>query len=1072
MILNRLKNFKVLPMLMICTSTYAQSSSMNYIQTKTFLDDAGTTFLRHIDYYDDLGYVAETVDEGLNTSGTPLVVKMDYTPQLKLVRRWAPIPVSGLDYLDDVPDKAMDYYDDNQPYSMNEYDDFQELTRSRKPGVSWENHYTTVVRNIVSAGVVKKYAVGSSGELCDDGTYPYGVLTSTTTTDEDGHSITVYSNIHENTILERRGADSDTYYVYDAYGRLCYVLPPMCQQCSTTDMSKYWYKYTYDDRGRCTGKQLPGCATIEFWYDNANRIQSEQDGYLRERSLYRNYGYDATGRLTLQTINAVRGEATQGNAEVVEAKNYYDDYSCCSELKQMFPEWADSINALLPTMVARNKLTAVVRSTSSGSHYCEVYRYDKNGRVMYTLSAYGDKWMKIVHTTYNFVGDVEKIEEKVYNSNNNRISMMARCRTSNIYYPSTRLLERTMVSHIDRNGSGIGKSVNVPTYNVLGNIISNNRPGTAADMTYTYDNLHGWVKDISSAGGFSEHLERETATNAQYAGNIGSMQWSNTSNGERHKYDYTYDSLGRLTDSQYSSSADGTDGRFDESLTYNGNGSITSLLRNGMKNDGTFGIIDDLSINYDGNRLLSVTDDAESLNYNGALDFNDGAHTAIEYEYNANGALTKDKNRGIASITYDFSCNPQAIIMNDGQKQIVNDYTSDGRKLSCMQSTGMTTITDMYIDGLVLRNGTPQIWQFDGGYASLGTDGTPTNWNYYITDHLGSTRMVVDSRNNIKETISYYPFGSEMTMTAPAQLTPNPNWQPYRFTGKELVKQNGLNMYDFGARWYDVAGVPVWTSMDPLCEKNYSITPYSYCNGDPVNLIDPDGLFTVFINGMNLSSGGSPDYWGNFGRNLMQKVQEVSGHVLYRDGSINGIFGLNLMNGVTYSMAMLGDRVKSNMYADDRYDYGYAQGKYDAVLIVSQMQRNKKGVIIEKLRLVTHSMGGAYGKGYAQAIVDYAYNNRDKCEGLVIDEYDIAPYQTNMQKAVIGVNTYQWSHVHDKIAGNTLIKGAVRMTDNYTGTDWYKSHTIDSYEQSNIINQIMSLPQGTYIFRNGEFIKQ
>lgn len=162
---------------------------------------------------------------------------------------------------------------------------------------------------------------------------------------------------------------------------------------------------------------------------------------------------------------------------------------------------------------------------------------------------------------------------------------------------------------------------------------------------------------------------------------------------------------------------------------------------------------------------------------------------------------------------------------------------SDGRKRSCMQSTGMT----MYIDGLVLRNGTPQIWQFDGGYASLGTDGTPTNWNYYITDHLGSTRMVVDSRNNIKETISYYPFGSEMTMTAPAQLTPNPNWQPYRFTGKELVKQNGLNMYDFGARWYDVAGVPVWTSMDPLCEKNYSITPYSYCNGDPVNLIDPDG---------------------------------------------------------------------------------------------------------------------------------------------------------------------------------------------------------------------------------------
>ena len=44
----------------------------------------------------------------------------------------------------------------------------------------------------------------------------------------------------------------------------------------------------------------------------------------------------------------------------------------------------------------------------------------------------------------------------------------------------------------------------------------------------------------------------------------------------------------------------------------------------GMKNDGTFGAIDSLTITYDGNRLLKVTDDAESLNYNGALDFDDG----------------------------------------------------------------------------------------------------------------------------------------------------------------------------------------------------------------------------------------------------------------------------------------------------------------------------------------------------------------------------------------------------------------------------------------------------------------
>ena len=84
--------------------------------------------------------------------------------------------------------------------------------------------------------------------------------------------------------------------------------------------------------------------------------------------------------------------------------------------------------------------------------------------------------------------------------------------------------------------------------------------------------------------------------NALYSGNIGSMQWQNTANGEQHKYDFTYDSLGRLTGSHYSSSANGSSGRFDESLTYNPNGSVTSLLRNGMKNNGTFGLIDSLAI--------------------------------------------------------------------------------------------------------------------------------------------------------------------------------------------------------------------------------------------------------------------------------------------------------------------------------------------------------------------------------------------------------------------------------------------------------------------------------------------
>ena len=273
--------------------------------------------------------------------------------------------------------------------------------------------------------------------------------------------------------------------------------------------------------------------------------------------------------------------------------------------------------------------------------------------------------------------------------------------------------------------------------------------------------------------------------------------------------------------------------------TKNGTGIYHAMY--GMKNDGTFGTIDDLDISYDGNQLVKVTDAAETLNYSDALDFHDGADMECEYDYDNNGALTKDSNRGIKSITYDYAHYPSYINMSIGSKirYVANDYTPDGRKLSSKHRTFpsgniFVTTTDLYVDGLMLRGDTTLLWRFDGGYVELNANGTPTRWNYYIT------RMVVDSNDSIRETISYYPFGSEMRISNPAQMSGDTS-HPFRFTGKELDRQNSLNMYDFGARMFDVAGVPMWTSIDPLAEKYYGISPYAYCANNPVMLVDPDG---------------------------------------------------------------------------------------------------------------------------------------------------------------------------------------------------------------------------------------
>ena len=101
--------------------------------------------------------------------------------------------------------------------------------------------------------------------------------------------------------------------------------------------------------------------------------------------------------------------------------------------------------------------------------------------------------------------------------------------------------------------------------------------------------------------------------------------------------------------------------------------------------------------------------------------------------------------------------------MSAQKKQLSNDYTPDGKKLSSTHLSYTSNgnganrrilVKDLYIDGLILRGGTPLMWQFGGGYVDLDANGSPTGWNYYITDHLGSTRMVVGSDNNVTETIN------------------------------------------------------------------------------------------------------------------------------------------------------------------------------------------------------------------------------------------------------------------------------------------------------------------------------
>ena len=233
------------------------------------------------------------------------------------------------------------------------------------------------------------------------------------------------------------------------------------------------------------------------------------------------------------------------------------------------------------------------------------------------------------------------------------------------------------------------------------------------------------------------------------------------------------------------------------------------------------------------NQIQSISDKAGSLLYDGSFDFKDGASESTEYFYNANGALTKDLNKGISKIKYDVLDNLSCITFNNGFKTKYV-YDAGGSKLRTIHEALTTNTTD-YIGDFIFEDGKLSKYQFEGGYCSFDSNLNPT-YHYYEKDHLGSIRMVVNENGTIEQVNHYYPFGGVY-----GDLAYNSELQKNKYIGKEFDHTSGLDWYDHGARMYDAAKGS-WDRMDKLAEKYNSINPYVYSINNPIKNLDLDGL--------------------------------------------------------------------------------------------------------------------------------------------------------------------------------------------------------------------------------------
>ena len=161
-------------------------------------------------------------------------------------------------------------------------------------------------------------------------------------------------------------------------------------------------------------------------------------------------------------------------------------------------------------------------------------------------------------------------------------------------------------------------------------------------------------------------------------------------------------------------------------------------------------------------------------------------------------------------------------------------YAADGTKLRESRTASSTTTTTDYTGDLVLENGTRSRLLFDGGYVSVSNSA----YHFFLTDHLGSVRVVANTSGTAEEYNHYYPLGGPI-----AKYSTATSIQPVKYQGKEWGASKGLNLYDFGARRYDPA-TGRWLSQDPLSEKYYAHSPYLFCGANPMRFVDPEGTST------------------------------------------------------------------------------------------------------------------------------------------------------------------------------------------------------------------------------------
>ena len=869
--------------------SYGPSAGGNRIRTRDYLGADAASFKETNTYHDLLGRPVETVMTAASPAGKDIVFLNEYDDFGRPYSKYRPVPVatSAGDYADPSRIRAANSFYNWEVYAFSktlyEASPLDRPVEEYGPGSPWH----TRGKSVKTAYLVNEdsgllscsgYLVESDTSLTCVGTLPSGNLNVVKVTDEDGNVSLTFTDKLGRKALERTVDGEryqDIYYVYDDLGLLRYVLTPEASAVmsssgtfgdSSSPLSAQAYVYKYDGKGRCVSKRLPGCAPILYRYDKGDVPIFSQDGEMRKRGKWMFSFRDALGRDAVSGVwpsaqapsPAVPVVATYDGASPLGgysvntpvpsdckplSVSYYDDHSFMDDLVPSDARRVlacDTLSNYGIPVVGSDRCkglltgTAVYSLTDPTSKTVSSFYYDYQGRLIQSHRKEALGGAGHIHQSLTFTGKPSMTRETVELPDGQVDSLV----TVRAYDGQERLVSETTSLNDKSQSVSYG-------YDEIGRLTSRVY-GTEANPSALTETLAYNIRDQltdQNSNVFNMSLRYQEPTLGavpKYNGSVSEWEWNHGVRTETNAWSLSYDGVGRLTDVRRFVGRVHTNAFSERSITYDRNSNILTLTRYG-ENAATPDEI--LAYSYNGNLLRNIS--------NSGTSGGGGSFT-----HDTNGNLTRD---GLSTLDIDYNDrNLTSHISSGGATLAEYEYLADGTKLRALDGGGNGY---QYRGSLIYtqtagQTGSPAI-TLDCAVTSAGRIASETSAagtvSYrpliHLCDHLGSVRFVIDGdTGTVVEASDYYPFGKRITpppVAEPVEATSQSATSPNRwhFSGKESQSflYANIPLLDFGARMYNPT-IARWTTSDPMSEKYYGISPYVYCLGNPISIIDPNGM--------------------------------------------------------------------------------------------------------------------------------------------------------------------------------------------------------------------------------------